>query len=239
LVLHGLMGMLDNWQSPAKALAADFQVFIVDQRNHGHSPHHPELNYAAMAEDLEQLIEALGFDEVLLLGHSMGGKTVMKFAQNNPDMVEKLVVADIAPKAYPVHHDKILEGLSAIDLTVVNSRKTADEILQQYIPEIGVRQFLLKGLYWAEKGKLAWRFNLEAIKNNIEVIGDAVEDRLFEKPTLFVRGEKSDYIQDEDWEDIQTIFPDAELATIPQAGHWVHAEAPQPFLKTVVLFLKA
>lgn len=238
LVLHGLMGMLDNWQGPAKRLAEDYEVYILDARNHGHSPHSADFTYQHMANDLLGFIEQHGLHEVLLLGHSMGGKTVMKFAQQHPEYVEKLVVADIAPKAYPVHHHTILQALNAVDLPNTGSRKEAEKVLAQYINEPGIRQFLLKNLYWVQRGQLGWRFNLAAITSNIGLIGEGIYDRMFEKPTLFVRGERSDYIKDADWDDIEIAFPDAELVTIPNAGHWVHADAPGPFLDAVVRFLE-
>lgn len=237
VILHGLMGMLDNWQGPAKRLAEDYSVYIVDARNHGHSPHDDEFTYQAMADDLLELVEELSLDEILLLGHSMGGKTAMKFAQQHPDYVEKLIVADIAPRNYPVHHQQILKALNSVDLNVVKSRKAAEAIMAEYIPEPGTRQFLLKNLYWIERGQLAWRINLEAITANIGLIGEGIYDRQFSKPTLFVRGETSDYIQDTDWPEIELGFTDAELVTIPGAGHWVHADAPEVFLDMVTDWL--
>ncbi|MEM9022698.1 MAG: alpha/beta fold hydrolase, partial [Bacteroidota bacterium] len=166
IVLHGLMGMLDNWKTPAKRLSERYEVFLVDQRNHGRSPHSATFSYAEMAEDLYELMDDLFLSEAHILGHSMGGKVAMKFAQHHPDMVRQLVVADIAPKAYPVHHHTILEALSAVPLGEIKARSEAEAILGQYIPEPGVRQFLLKNLYWVEKGVLAWRFNLDAIREH-------------------------------------------------------------------------
>ncbi|RMG83613.1 MAG: alpha/beta fold hydrolase [Bacteroidetes bacterium] len=239
IILHGLMGMLDNWLTPAKKLAEHFEVFLVDQRNHGHSPHSEEFNYQVMMEDLLEFFDDVNLLEAHILGHSMGGKTAMKFAQNYPEYVTKLIVADIAPKKYPVHHQLILQGLRAIDLNKVSSRKEADEILSQYVPEFAVRQFLLKNLYWKEKNKLAWRFNLDAIEKNIELIGEEINDRIFEKPALFLKGEKSDYITEEDYEMIKMLFPQSSIQVIPNAGHWLHAEQPELFIKAVIDFLNS
>ena len=230
--------MLDNWKTPAKTIAENgYHLYLVDQRNHGHSPHDDILSYEAMAEDLYEFMDEQFLSEAIILGHSMGGKTAMKFAQRYPDMVEKLIVVDIAPRRYPVHHHTILEALSAVDLENTGSRKEAEEVLKQYIHEFGVRQFLLKNLYWKERGKLAWRFNLPVIKENIVGMGEEVMDRIFEGSTLFIRGDKSDYVTDEYIPEIEAGFPDSKLVTIANAGHWVHAEQPQPFLQAVLDFL--
>lgn len=238
LVLHGLLGMLDNWMAPAKELSEHFDVWLLDARNHGHSFHHKEHNYAAMMEDLKTFVDDHNLHHFHLLGHSMGGKTAMKFAQNYPEFIMKLIVADIAPKAYPVHHQKILEGLKSVDFAKVNSRSDVDAILAKYIDEAGVRQFLGKNLYWIEKGKLAWRFNLEAISQNIEIIGEAVCDRMFDGETLFINGELSNYIQKSDIDDILLSFPNASFGHMPESGHWVHADNPELFIKLVLDFLK-
>jgi esterase len=237
IVLHGLMGMLDNWKTPAKTLAEHFEVYIVDQRNHGHSPHSDEFSYQFMMEDLLEFVEDHELHHAHFLGHSMGGKTAMKFAQNYPEYIDKLIVADIAPKAYEVHHQQILEGLLAVDLNTTKSRKEAETVLSNFIQETGVRQFLLKNLYWIEKGKLAWRFNLNTINRVIGDIGEEINDSMYEGETLFIRGGKSNYIQDIDKEMINTYFPQGGIETIASAGHWLHAEQPESFLKSVLKFL--
>lgn len=237
IVLHGLMGMLDNWQTPAKTFAEHFEVFLIDQRNHGHSPHSDDFSYQLMMEDLLEFVEDHDIHQAHFLGHSMGGKTVMKFAQNYPDYVDKLIVADIAPRAYEVHHQQILAGLLAVNLETTKSRKEAEQILSQYISEFGVKQFLLKNLYWKEKGKLAWRFNLETINKVIADIGEEINDAMFEGETLFIRGEISNYITDSDFDMIHTYFPSAKVTTIKNAGHWVHAEQPELFINEVIDFL--
>lgn len=239
VILHGLMGMLDNWQGPAKYYAQHFDTIIVDARNHGHSEHSDEFNYQVMMDDLADFCGDLFLDEINLLGHSMGGKISMKFAQNYPEMIKKLIVADIAPKEYPVHHQKILAGVNALDFSVLKSRGAVDKALEPYIPEIGVRQFLMKSMYWKEKGKLGLRFNLKAITENIELIGEATLDAPFEGETLFIRGADSNYILDTDFEDIKVAFPNAQFETIENAGHWLHAEKQEEFIKKTIGFLKA
>lgn len=238
VILHGLMGMLDNWQTLAKGFAEQYEVFILDARNHGHSEHTDELNYEVMMYDLLEFCHDQHLSDINLLGHSMGGKTCMKFAQNYPDFLNKLIVADIAPKQYPVHHQKILAGLSALDFDQIKSRGEADKVLQDYIPEVGVRQFLLKSAYWVEKGKLGLRFNLDAIQANIVNMGEQIADETYDGDTLFIRGNLSNYILDEDWPGIQQLFPNSRLETIQDAGHWLHAEKPEEFVSLVLNFLE-
>lgn len=237
LILHGLMGMLDNWQGPAKTYSKYFDTIIIDARNHGHSAHSNEFNYQVMMDDIAELCDDLYLDEINILGHSMGGKTAMKFAQNYPDLINKLIVADIAPKAYPVHHEKIIAGLKALDFSKIKSRGEVDGILESYIPEMGVRQFLMKSMYWEEKGKLGLRFNLKAIEQNIELIGEATLDAQFSGKSMFIRGANSNYISNDDFEDIQLAFPNSILETIENAGHWLHAEQPEKFLQKTIGFL--
>lgn len=237
VILHGLMGMLDNWQGPAKYYAEYFDVIIVDARNHGHSDHSTDMSYEVMMDDLLELLDDLQLDQVHLLGHSMGGKTVMKFAQNYPERVDRLIVADIAPRAYEVHHHKILAGLKSLNFDVIKSRGEVDRKLVEYIPEVGVRQFLMKSMYWVEKGKLGIRFNLKAIDQNIERIGEAVFDAQYSGETLFIRGANSNYVQEPDMEDIALTFSNHQIVTIENAGHWLHAEQPKQFLKETIDFL--
>jgi esterase len=237
IILHGLFGMLDNWQTHAKKLSEKYCVYNVDLRNHGHSPHSKEFTYQAMANDILELIENENLSDIVLLGHSMGGKTAMKFAQQNPEYVDTLIIVDIAPKAYPVQHDGIIDSLLAVSSAMPKTRKEAEEIMSQKINDIGVRQFLLKSLYWKEKDKLEWRFNLKTIAENIGNVGEEIIDRIYPKKTLFIRGAKSDYITDTDFELIKISFSLATFITIPNAGHWVHAEQPELFLKAVESFL--
>lgn len=238
VILHGIFGASDNWQTFGKALSENFQVFLVDQRNHGNSPHSQEFDYPAMAADLKDFIEQHDLENPIILGHSMGGKVAMFFAVNYTDLFDKLVVVDIAPKFYPVHHQKILEGLGAVKISEVKSRKEAEEQLSEYIKDAGVRQFLLKNLKRDDNGQFAWKLNLPVIRDNIESVGQAVpSEHAIKKPALFIRGAKSEYIQDNDKDDIRKVFPQAEIVTIKHAGHWIHAEQPEALYKTVMEFL--
>lgn len=239
IILHGLFGSLDNWLTIAKELADHYKVYLVDQRNHGLSPHSDEFNYDAMGLDLKEFIETHNIEKPYILGHSMGGKTAMKFALQHGDMWEKLIVVDISPRAYPVHHDVILEGLSAIDVEALKSRGEADKKLAEYVSDFGTRQFLLKNLNRKKAGGFEWKINLPAIKSNIEIIGEGMVERLaIEKDVLFIRGEKSDYIQNEDIILITQHFPNAKVETVKDAGHWVHAEQPESLIALVNNFLK-
>lgn len=239
IVLHGLFGMSDNWFSLAKQFGESFSTYIVDQRNHGRSPHDPAFNYDVMAADLLDFMDEHFIESAHIIGHSMGGKTAMTFAVKFPDKVGKLVVADIAPKYYPPHHQEILAALHAIPVHELKSRKEAEEVIAQRISDMGTAQFLLKNLYAREEGGYDWRFNLPVISDNIESVGEALgEMYTFDKPTLFLRGEHSNYIKDSDIHDIERHFPKATVVTIEGSGHWVHAEKPQLFLDTVMAFLK-
>lgn len=238
IILHGLFGSLDNWMTIAKELGKDFEVYIVDARNHGQSPHDEVFNYQIMVEDLKEFIEEHQMISPIILGHSMGGKTAMQFAVDYPHLLSKLIVADIAPKAYPIHHDLIINSLKSLDFNVIKTRKEAEDKLAQYIFDLSTRQFLLKNLYWKEQGLLAFRFNLDTISKNIDEVGAEIEFITpFYQHTLFIRGDKSNYILDSDFEQIFTIFPNAQIKTIENSGHWVHAENPVEFLYLVKAFL--
>jgi len=240
IVLHGLFGQCDNWNSLAKQFGeSGFEVYAVDLRNHGLSPHSDVWNYKSMSADVAELIADNNLQNVILLGHSMGGKTAMYFALEHPNVLDKLIVVDIAPKYYPLHHQSVIEALTAVDFSIVKTRKEAEIILSNYINDFGTKQFLLKNIYWREDEKLAWRFNLEVIVKNIEAVGEATPiDKSIDVPTLFIRGEKSNYILDEDVRLIQELFPRNILETIEGAGHWVHAEKPKEFFEMVMGFLK-
>lgn len=237
IILHGLFGSSDNWMSISKELEKDYTLYLVDQRNHGDSGHSDDWNYKVMASDLEDFMEEQGLESAYVLGHSMGGKTAMFFAIDFPDRVDKLMVADIAPRSYPVHHQTILEGLNAIDLDNLSSRKAAEDQLAEHISEKGIRQFLLKNLTRKEN-KFAWKINLPVITQKIEQIGEGLEtEKTFEKPVLFMGGAQSKYIQGKDKEDIDRIFPNSHLIFIKDAGHWLHAEQPDAVVKTIRAFL--
>lgn len=236
VILHGLFGSLDNWLTHAKKLSEYYQVILVDQRNHGHSDWSDEFNYNILAQDLKELLDHLQLKKVLLLGHSMGGKTVIEFTQNYPEYIEKLIVVDIGIKQYPMHHQQILAGLNAIDLSLVHTRGEAEKIMKLHIDSIGVRQFLLKNLYWKDKGQLAWRMNIPVLEKQMINILAKLSDTPIFVPTLFIRGSLSNYILVEDFEDLEDIFNDIRIETIENAGHWVHAEAPEKFIETVLEF---
>lgn len=239
LILHGFLGMSDNWKSLGKRFAAQgYQMHLIDQRNHGRSFHDPVFSYQAMTADLLLYCEHHNLDQVVLLGHSMGGKTAMEFAVAHPDRVSKLVIADIAPKQYGEHHQDVLKGLGLLDLSIINSRAKADEVLANYIKEPGLRLFLLKNLYWIEKKQLALRVNLPVVTKEISQVGKALAiTAVFDKETLFVRGENSGYITLLDETSIQKQFPKSQIKTVSNAGHWLHAENPEQFHQIVVDFL--
>ena len=225
IILHGLFGSLDNWMTLARSWSEKFEVYLVDQRNHGQSPHSEEFSYPTMAGDLKELMDDLNLNTAILLGHSMGGKTVMEFSMNYPEKVEKLIVVDIAPVAYEVHHYIIIKALKSVPLESVSSRKEAESYLSKYISDPGTKQFLLKNLYWENKETLGWRFNLTVLSDSIVPISQyAIKDGVFEKSTLFVSGSKSDYVTSEYRPRIQSKFPNSTLEVIEGAGHWVHAE---------------
>ncbi|MDG2228151.1 MAG: alpha/beta fold hydrolase [Flavobacteriales bacterium] len=236
IILHGLFGSSDNWQTLGKKFAENFEVYLVDQRNHGHSPKSNEFNYQLLSDDLYKLITDLELENITLIGHSMGGKTVMHFAQEHPLFIKKLIVVDIGPKAYPMHHDIILAGLNSLDLSTIKSRGQADKQLSKFIEDIGVKQFLLKNLYWIEKGQLGWRINIPVLEKKMPDIVAAIPDKIVETHTLFIRGEKSNYIVEDDFQNIYDQFPNSEIETIYDAGHWVHAENPFSFYNMVLEF---
>ena len=239
IILHGFLGMGDNWKTLGGQFSEQgFQVHLVDQRNHGRSFHDDVFSYEILAEDLKSYCDAHNLKEIIILGHSMGGKTAMLFATQFPELVSKLIVADISPRFYPVHHDVILNGLSAIDFNQVKSRGEADNVLSEYIPEMGIRQFLLKNLYWAEKGKLGLRINLEVLRNEVSEIGEPLPTHAtFIKETLFLRGDRSEYIGVGDERIIKSHFPKAKIVTIANSGHWLHAENPKDFFEAVMEFV--
>lgn len=241
IILHGLFGQLDNWMTFGKKIAEqNFTSYLTDLRNHGHSPHSNEFNYDALANDVIDLIRDEQLENVTILGHSLGGKVAMNIALKQGNLISKLVVVDIAPRFYPVHHREIIDALQSVDLTVVKTRGEAEKILTAKIPDFGTRQFLLKNLFWKTDSQLAWRFNLNAIDKNIEEVGKETQsENTFNKPTLFIRGEKSAYIKDEDFATIKFLFPLAEVVTAPNAGHWVHADNPQWLYENVLGFLNA
>ncbi len=238
IILHGLFGTLDNWQTIARQLSKEYLVYLVDQRNHGRSPHTEDFNYSLLAEDLKNFMESEGMSQATIIGHSMGGKTAMQFAVSYPEMVTSLIVVDIAPKTYKGGHQEIFDALLAIELEKIENRKMADEQLMKKIPDIGVRQFLLKNLTRNKEGGYRWKMNLPAIyKNYQHILDNILLDEAYTGSSLFIRGERSGYIKEADKLLIRSTFPKAQVITIPNAGHWVHAEAPKVLLSTFEDFM--
>lgn len=240
IILHGFLGMSDNWKTLGSQFAEEgFQVHMLDMRNHGKSFHSNDFSYEDMANDVKAYCEYHDLKDIILLGHSMGGKTAMLLATLYPELIEKLIIADIGPKFYPQHHQSILAGLNAVDFSKKPSRSEVEETVSKFISDFGTRQFLLKSLYWKEKEQLAFRFNLDVFNEKIEEIGKALpESNKFEKTTLFLRGEKSDYVLDSDFETIRNHFPNVKIETISNAGHWLHAENPTEFYSKTMDFIK-
>ncbi|MVN79160.1 alpha/beta fold hydrolase [Hymenobacter sp. HMF4947] len=244
VILHGLFGTLDNWQTLARRWAdeAGLRVISVDLRNHGRSFHSPAHSYALMAQDVLALFDHLALDptRLTLMGHSMGGKVSMQLALTHPARLAQLIVVDIAPRFSNMEHqDDIVAGLQAVDLTTIQNRQQAEAALAQHIPQLGVRQFLLKNLYRREDNSFAWRINLPVLTANLALVGEKIgAAQPFHKPTLFIRGGKSDYITaDDKLHGIPALFPNSQVATVPDAGHWVHAEKPDEIFGLVQNFV--
>ena len=240
LILHGFLGMSDNWKTlGTKWAEAGYEVHLLDLRNHGRSLHSDEFTYTVMAHDVLDYCQEKNLSSIYLMGHSMGGKVAMTFATAYPKIVDKLIVADIGPKEYRPHHDQILEGLSAVDFSKKPDRSEVDEIVSKYVGDFGTRQFLLKSLYWESQGQLAYRFNLAVFLNNKDSIGEALSpNAVYNGATLFLRGSNSNYILDEDFAQIHQQFTQAQILTISDAGHWLHAENPDAVYESVKNFLK-
>lgn len=254
VILHGLYGMSDNWLSIARELANHFRVILPDMRNHGRSPHDQEHTYQAMREDVALLFEDLKLKNPILIGHSMGGKTAMFFAARYPERISRLIIVDIAPcdlrktqrgKIHELQHRALIDALMKLDLNRLQSRQEADRILSSTITSLPVRQFLLKNLHRRSDGTFEWLLNLKTLSENLSSIleglhpgKDPMEKYPVELPVLFIKGELSHYIEQEDEEDIRNLFPNSFFSIIQKAGHWVHAEQPELFLQVVYNFIK-
>lgn len=240
IIMHGVFGSSDNWQTLGKVFAENFKVYLVDLRNHGNSPHSDDFNYQVMVEDVIELMDNENLSKAHILGHSMGGKVAMHLATEHAERVDKLIVVDIAPKYYAPHHQQIFEGFHSVDLPNLENRKDADEQMAKVISNVGVRQFILKNLDRKKDGSFQWKLNVEAIERAIEKVGEGVEgDVSFDGNVLFIAGRKSDYITDDDHHLIRKHFPKATIATVKDAGHWVHAEKPTELGEMVIEFLSA
>lgn len=241
VILHGFLGMSDNWKTlGTKYAEIGYNVHLIDQRNHGKSFQSEDFNYDFLTEDLNHYFKHHNIDKAIVLGHSMGGKTAMQFACTYPEKTEKLLIADIGPKFYPPHHQGIIDALNTLQIDTLTSRGEADEELTKSIRDYGTRQFLLKNLYWKEKGKLDFRFNLSVLSNKMEEVGENISStESYDGPTLFLRGDKSEYIVPEDYATIKRHFPLAEIKTVDNAGHWLHAENPKQFFQFSSVFMNS
>lgn len=238
IIIHGLFGMLDNWMTIARKLSETYTVYLVDQRNHGKSPHSDEFDYYLMAEDLEEMMDEWNLEEVHILGHSMGGKTAMQFAVRNAASVKSLTVVDIAPKDYPRGHDEIFEAFESVDLAALESRKQAEAQMSEVLDDRSVQLFLLKNLD-RSGDQYKWKPNIPVIKEQYDniIVNSLSPWESYDGPTLFIKGARSErYVEEEDLPTIEGFFPAYEL-TVLDAGHWVHAEKPKELLETVEKFL--
>jgi len=240
IILHGLFGSLNNWNNLGKKLGEEYKVYLVDQRNHGRSPHDPVHTYKAMAADLAEFFKEYAIPPAFLIGHSMGGKTAMEFTLAYPNAVQKLVVVDMSPRATIARHDAILEALTAVRLERYTSREEIDEALKAKIRDQKVRQFLLTNLTREEDGRYGWKMNLDSLEKNYGEINRGIENgRKFSGPVLFLTGGISPYVNDDDTPAIRALYPKAEFKSISGVGHWVHAEAPEEFLRIVREFISS
>jgi len=237
VILHGLFGAKENWQSIARRLSGHNRVITVDLRNHGASFHHPKHTYCVMADDVHTLLKHLNVASCIMIGHSMGGKVAMQYAQKFPIELEKLIVVDIAPVAYARHHDDILEALNRLPLDAIENKRDADGWLAKTIDDARVRQFLLTNLIRRDGHCYVWRMNLVALTTEYNHTAEApsLNKPAYEGPTLFIRGGLSDYIVSEMHACITEYFPDNKIVTIENAGHWVQVEAPGVFLEAIQL----
>lgn len=239
IIMHGVFGSSDNWQTLGKVFAESFKVYLVDLRNHGNSPHSDDFDYDLMVSDIVELMDDEGLDKAHILGHSMGGKVAMHLATQHSGKVDKLIVVDIAPKYYPPHHQEIFRGFHSVNLSTLKNRKEADDQMAEVISNFGVRQFILKNLDRKKDGSFQWKLNLDAIESAIEKVGEGIEGEVsFDGNALFIAGGNSDYITDGDHDLIRSYFQKATIVSLKGAGHWVHAEKPDELGEMVIEFLK-
>jgi esterase len=240
VILHGLFGLSDNWVTFGRQLSEQYSVYIPDLRNHGHSPHSNIFDFPSLESDLLELVEEYGLHDISLIGHSLGGKTGMYFALHNPALVKKLVVVDISLRRSTAgsEQQQLLTAMMAVDMSLAASRGDVDRQLQPLVHSLKLRQFLLKNVYWRDRHSLDWRLNLNAINDNLLSVFEGISvSGVYPGPALFVRGGLSDYIRDADIDDLVQKFPGAEVKTIANASHWVHADAPGEFYDVVRNFL--
>ena len=237
IILHGLFGFSDNWQSHAKHLSSYYRVILFDLRNHGRSPWSNTHNYEVMAADVAESLKGLGVNHGNFIGHSMGGKILMHLALNDSSYIDKMIVVDMGIKSYPMHHQDVINAIQSVNLENITARSQVNEFLKPMLSDEGLRQFLLKNLYWKEKGVLAWRMNIEVLIDRMSDVLSALPAGEVVKETLFIRGGLSNYILDEDIDAIDNQFLNSNIITIDEAGHWVHSEAPEEFTQSILSFL--
>lgn len=241
IILHGLFGMSDNWLSISKRLAVGYEVFMIDLRNHGQSAHSLVFNYDVMKDDLLEFINTNALQSPVIIGHSMGGKVAMHFALNYGELVSKLIIVDISSKAYSIfnEHVDLINVMLSVDFKNIKTYSEIDLQLKNFPITDRIRQFLLKNIYRNENNEFNWKFGLEEIKMNLDILLKSVANgKHFSKPTLFIKGGLSKYLLKSDYSLISEIFTDSEIISIPTAGHWVHADAPDSFVKIVQQFLR-
>lgn len=240
LIIHGFLGSLDNWHTLASLWGeASLTVYSLDMRNHGRSPHTATHTIADMVEDIYDFMHEHYIDEAILLGHSMGGKVVMQFALTYPEKVSRLIVADMAPREYKHGHDEVFKAIESVDLKTIKSRKEADEAMHPYLGDFSTRQFVLKNLERKENGEYDWKFNYDTLKRDYEdILKPIYSNKTFDKPVLFLKGELSLYVKERDYEHIHQLFPQAKIVSLPDAGHWLHADQPQLFYEKVLEFIR-
>jgi len=240
LILHGFLGMSDNWKTlGTRYTEMGYEVHLLDMRNHGRSFHSMEFNYEVMVQDIVDYCEYYKLTSIDLIGHSMGGKVAMKLAADHNSLVNKLIVADMSPAAYPPHHQDVMQALNAVDFSSSPSREDVQKTIEQYIHEPGVVQFLMKNVYRITPQQLGFRFNLEAFNRDDEAIGEPLrEDEHYNGPVLFLKGERSEYIKEKDEALIKKHFPKAQIQVVHNSGHWLHADNPLEFFEKSMAFLK-
>lgn len=237
IILHGLFGSGDNWLTIAKKFSDRYSVYLPDIRNHGQSPHSRNHSYNEMTNDLYQFIQDHQIVNPIIIGHSMGGKIAMNFTIDHPEIPQKIVVVDIAPKMYHHENKSYIESMLAINLDQIKSRDEAEKILTDRIPEKGVRLFLLKNLYRKDDLSFGWRLNLKSIYENLKLIEGYITDKSSDINSLFIQGELSKYIQDEDYPLIKKVFPNSKIVKIQRTGHWLHAEKPEEVYQAISDFI--
>ena len=230
--------MLDNWRTMAKMLEGQYQCILVDLRNHGRSPRSEEMNYEAMANDVLQLMDDLHIQHTNLMGHSMGGKVAMQLALSHPDRIDKLIVVDISPKKYPIHHKKETDAIKSIDPTKLSNRSEAEQKLARFLgDDQATIQFILKNLNRLPEGGFEWKANMPVLIDKYVNLMEPITGSAYRKPVLFIRGSRSNSVRDEDLPLIQSLFPAAKLITVPESGHWVHADQPGTLKEHLLTFL--